>query len=39
MSFSKAVLPRFCLGQPRMDPDLYRQHFHLNDHEIELIAG
>jgi len=35
----ETCVTKFFLANPDMDPDLYRHHFHLNDREVELIAG
>ena len=35
----ESCVTKIFLANPDMDAELYRQHFHLNDHEIELIAG
>ena len=35
----ESCVTKIFLANPDMDRELYQQHFHLNDHEIELIAG
>ena len=35
----ESCVTKIFLANPDMDAELYRQHFHLNNHEIELIAG
>jgi type IV secretion system protein TrbE len=35
----ESCVTKIFLANPDMDRDLYRQHFHLNDNEIELITG
>ncbi len=35
----ESCVTKIFLANPDMDAELYRQHFHLNDHEIELISG
>src|SRR5580704_109065 len=35
----ESCVTKIFLANPEMDRELYQQHFHLNDHEIELIAG
>lgn len=35
----ESCVTKIFLANPNMDRDLYQQHFHLNDHEIELITG
>jgi type IV secretion system protein VirB4 len=35
----ESCVTKIFLANPDMDAELYRQHFHLKDHEIELIAG
>ena len=35
----ESCVTKIFLANPDMDRDLYQQHFHLNEHEIELIAG
>ena len=35
----ESCVTKIFLANPDMDRDLYQQQFHLNDHEMELIAG
>jgi type IV secretion system protein TrbE len=35
----ESCVTKIFLANPDMDRDLYRQHFHLNDNEIDLITG
>jgi type IV secretion/conjugal transfer VirB4 family ATPase len=35
----ESCVTKLFLANPDMDRDLYRQHFHLNEQEVELIAG
>ncbi len=35
----ESCVTKIFLANPDMDRELYRQQFHLNDHEIELITG
>jgi len=35
----ESCVTKIFLANPDIDRDLYQQHFHLNDHEIELIGG
>jgi len=35
----ESCVTKIFLANPDMDRELYQQQFHLNDHEIELIAG
>jgi len=35
----ESCVTKIFLANPDMDRELYQQHFHLNDHEMELIAG
>ena len=35
----ESCVTKIFLANPDMDRDLYQRQFHLNDHEIELIAG
>jgi type IV secretion/conjugal transfer VirB4 family ATPase len=34
----ESCVTKIFLANPDMDRELYQQHFHLNDHEVELIA-
>jgi type IV secretion system protein TrbE len=35
----ESCVTKIFLANPDIDRELYQQHFHLNDHEMELIAG
>ena len=35
----ESCVTKIFLANPDIDHELYQQHFHLNDHEMELIAG